>query len=261
LGEPTVAVLEQTLATTNEAASLARESLNRLANTTPKAATTDKEFDTLLRILLNSMVGERSFSQFERSLAMGLAANDRPHHSSAWLKERVRTLLSERSAHPVQRWGWKEPNSHIVIHRLLKLVPRLKYVHVSRNGLDMAHSTNQNQFQLWAPLFLKASDVKFTPRNALRFWCEVERRIQGLAATLPDRVFLLQYDHLCAGPEGILERLFGFLHIDVPREGVRRLARLIVPAPTIGRHKSKSHRAFDKADVAFVESLGFDVGR
>jgi hypothetical protein len=41
---------------------------------------------------------------------------------------------------PISMWGWKEPNTHVVLDRLWAELPRLKYVHVRRHGLDMAFS-------------------------------------------------------------------------------------------------------------------------
>ena len=53
----------------------------------------------------------------------------------------------------IQPWGWKEPNSHIYIEQLGKYFPNAKYIHVMRNGLDMAFSNNQAQLYNWSWLY------------------------------------------------------------------------------------------------------------
>ena len=53
------------------------------------------------------------------------------------------------------RWGWKEPNTHIVADRLIELWPEFRYIHVYRDGRDMALSANQNQLKFWGPRVLK----------------------------------------------------------------------------------------------------------
>ena len=44
-------------------------------------------------------------------------------------------------------WGWKEPNTHMILPFLLKKYKNLRYIHIMRNGLDNAYSKNQNQTQ------------------------------------------------------------------------------------------------------------------
>ncbi|MEZ5572066.1 MAG: sulfotransferase [Halioglobus sp.] len=65
-------------------------------------------------------------------------------------------------------WGWKQPNSHILLPLLNQFFPKMKFIYVLRNGLDMAFSYNQNQLKyFWGDLLLEG-DVEPSPRNALR---------------------------------------------------------------------------------------------
>ena len=125
----------------------------------------DADFESLVQIFVNAMANNCTFSPRQRSLIVGLAAHDRPQHPSSWLRRRVGTLLLEGEPWRMsaKRWGWKEPNTHIVIDRLLRLVPDLKYVHVMRNGLDMCYGPNQNQQNLWGGRFLGPADAVLTP--------------------------------------------------------------------------------------------------
>ena len=69
-----------------------------------------------------------------------LIDGDRPglgfvQHNQAWLEQRLQHLRAkldgdEITARPL-RVGWKEPNTHAVLHRLFEVIPNLK-IH-SRN--------------------------------------------------------------------------------------------------------------------------------
>ena len=70
----------------------------------------------------------------------------RTHRHAAQIQESV--------ASDASLWGWKEPNSHLMIRHLHRhFGDRLRYVHVIRNGLDMAQSRNQLQLIRWGSVF------------------------------------------------------------------------------------------------------------
>src|SRR5690606_16779845 len=109
------------------------------------------------------MNGGDNFTKFELDILNDISSMDRPQHPARWLKERVRLLLSQPKDRPnTKYWGWKEPNSHIFLDYLCKSIPDMKYIHVCRNGLDMAYSTNQNQLKLWGEIIL-GEPIKETP--------------------------------------------------------------------------------------------------
>ncbi len=48
------------------------------------------------------------------------------------------------------RSGWKVPTTHLWLAELAQFFPGMQYIHLIRNGLDMAYSGNQRQAQHWA---------------------------------------------------------------------------------------------------------------
>jgi len=220
----------------------------------------DTEFELLVGILLNGISPRRDFSPVERSTIARLASKERLHHPVPWLAHRAESLLAQpKRGFPIRRaWGWKEPNTHLVADRLLGLLPGLKYVHVIRNGLDMAYSRNQNQLRFWGESLLGPDETQVTLRNSLRFWCVIHQRLLQCARIRPGRILLLNYDRLCRDPSRALGSLLQFL--DLRRnDSEEYLARRVVPPPSIGRFKAASLDAFEPADVDFVRSLGFDT--
>lgn len=218
----------------------------------------DAEFARRLRLFLRAMAGGEAFSTGDRELLDELAAAGWEQHQADWLQVRVATLLSRANARSTAgSWGWKEPNTHVYLDRLDAACPGMRYVFVSRHGLDMAISGNQNQARLWGAVLL-GEEFSPTPRYSLRYWCAAHRRTLAAAAALGDRFLFLRYDDLCRHPERELEGLAAFLGVrDAP--AVARLRGMVVPPSSLQRSKHVPRSAFDAADVAYVESLGFVV--
>lgn len=221
---------------------------------------TRQEFDYYVDLFLRRMKGITAFTQREKLDIKRLALVDRGQHNPDWLVDRVNSFLSPSSENwtPVC-WGWKEPNTHVVLDRLIVSLPSLRYMHVVRNGLDMAHSHNINQLQLWGRSFLGLDIVPIDSRHALKYWCEVHRRILDIASDMPGRFHLINYDEFCNDPGRGLGKLIDFLEINIDSAKLRSLLRLVTPPPSIGRFRAYGLSMFDADDVAFVESLGFPV--
>lgn len=222
-------------------------------------SSSDEEFDDLMEIMLNGMTGAGEFTSYQIDLIDALASKDREQYSAAWLKERTRSLLSDK---PIMksgaRWGWKEPNSHIVLDRLIGRLKNMKYIHVTRNGLDMAHSKNQNQLRLWGPHFIR-EPFEISPYYSLRYWCLSHQRVLDIGESMHRNFLLLNYDDFCLNPRNGTNQLCEFLELETDNL-LHQLEKLIHPPDSIGRFKQHGTRIFDEKDVAYVQSLGFDVG-
>ena len=219
-----------------------------------------EEFRALLTVFRKAMYGADPLSEAEIRLVRECTAA-RFQQDAEWLSERADSLIRKCSG--VVRndgpWGWKEPNTHVVLKRLREAEPGLRYIHVARNGLDMAYSLNQHQVQNWGPRFLGADTIAVTPRLSLRYWVAAHRRVLETGREMGGRFLLVNYDLLCADPPRELPRLLEFLGMEPTPERVAALAALVRPPESIGRFKAGPRDCFDADDVAFVESMGFDV--
>jgi hypothetical protein len=219
----------------------------------------DREFDGLLDIFVRAMHGGRPFDDGEQRLIDALAADGRGHADVDWLRARAQSLKDAPMDAPSGRWGWKEPNTHIVLDRLLPRMPKLKFIQVVRNGLDMAYSSNQNQLKLWGQRFL-GRPVEVTPHDSLRYWCVVHRRVLEIGAGMGEHFLWLDYDALCADADTGIAVLCNFLKMEADESTRLRLrARVQMPEST-GRHREHGLQAFDPADLEWVRSRGFRVG-
>lgn len=226
-----------------------------------------EELADLTAIFRKAMTEPAPLSAAELDLVHRLADACRPMHDAEWLRARARSLESWMAAGGrdsgaserwgCERWGWKEPNTHVVLERLEPLLPGMKYVHVVRNGLDMAYSSNQAQLHLWGPSFLGIENVDASPRLSLKYWCAVQRRVIERGRRLGDRFLLLDYDRLCAAPEKGLDTFLRFLEVEPARETRARLLASICPPQSMGRFRRHPPSDLDPDDVAFARDLGF----
>lgn len=227
----------------------------------------DAEFARGLDVFFKVMCGTGDITAADKQWLAGLAQHDRLQHDARWLRERVNTLLTALASRndgddsrPRTRWGWKEPNTHIFLDKLDAAVPRLRYIHVMRNGLDMAFSANQNQPQLWGPCFVHTMPFEPGPRYSLQYWCMMQKRAIHLGQEMGARFLLFNYDAFCDDPQGGLATLLNFLEIEVDEARFRTLAGLVQQPSTRGRFKQHMLDGLDAEDVAYVASLGYETG-
>lgn len=160
-------------------------------------------------------------------------------------------------------WGWKEPNTHVFLPQIAAAIPNLKYVHVIRNGLDMAFSSNQQQLANWGALIgrVEVDGVRLSPKMALDFWITANRRATDIGNVLgPDMFHLLNYDRLCANPEEEIRGLLRFLRLDGHDADPDLLKQIIAPV-SVGRFRNHPDHGFTPDQLEAVRELGFtDTG-
>ena len=217
----------------------------------------EEDIAVLVDVFLAGMSGSTNFSDEQVQLLKSLAVVDRPQHNTLWLEQRVKLLL-EKNKRRIQldRLAWKEPNTHIIITELQRLLPKLKYIHVMRNGLDVAYSQNQNQLKLWGEVYLGSDCNEVTPFNSLQYWVEVHLKILKNSG---NNVLLLNFDELCLSPSVGIRRVIDFLEVKLNPKECEYLESLVVPPASMGRFRQYPLDVFDTKDLDVVKGLGFSV--
>ena len=212
-------------------------------------------FAARARLFVATMTGERALDPDEYSLLCALAAEEHPQHDREWLQDRALSMfIAAVAPRPApRRWGWKEPNTHVALDQWRQVLPELRYIHVVRNGLDMAFSSNLNQLDLWGPWLLGRA-VERAPRDALAYWCAAHRRVTAIGATMGGDFLALDYDRLCRDPEAGLAELASFL--DAPVADAAALAGLVEAPKTLGRGREEPRDRFDPADLDYLRAIG-----
>jgi hypothetical protein len=160
------------------------------------------------------------------------------------------------------RVGEKTPANLYHVHLLARLFPRARFIHVVRDGRDVAASLVA---QAWrdpasGALFSHCSD----PVSAARYWQEAAGRAFFGVARAPGRALTIHYDALVAEPEATLRRVLRFLgepwsaSVLDPGAGARFSEReastAAVREPIHGRAVSRAQRDFDAPTLAAVEA-------
>ena len=144
------------------------------------------------------------------------------------------------------------------IDRLRCHIKNLKYIHLARNGLDMALSKNQNQLRIWGDAIL-GSNCTVSPTHSLQFWCWAQKRILRIGKEFGDDFLFIKFEDLCEYPDRTVTRVLDFINIKPTTREIERLANLIAAPPSIGRHQTVNIQQFNPQDVEYVRSLGFRV--
>ena len=215
---------------------------------------TSDEFDFCWRIFKKIMSTKEVLTNSEFDYLNKLADEDRTLHSKEWLKERLNFLQSREE---ISLWGFKEPNSHIVIEKIIQKEKDIKFVYVYRHGLDMAYSSNQNQLKLWGSIFFNNKNIQINPANSLKYWCIVHKRMKSLKERYMDKIYMLDFDKLCIDRESVLEDMFNFLKVD--KKNIEKSATLINAPSSIGRYKNKDINQFYKDDIEYVKNIYNDL--
>lgn len=184
----------------------------------------------------------------------------------ALLSRMTRDLESVLESHcaplgeSVRPWGWKEPRSIYLLPFLHEQFPSMRFLHVVRDGRDMAFSANQNQLRKHGPAMLKWSErLRGRPFRSITLWSRVnlwaaeygESRMSG-------RYLRVRFEDLCDEPAPQIERIFGFFGLS---GDARRVAELEVSPPrTLGRWREarpRSLTALTRTAHPALEKFGY----
>ena len=217
------------------------------------------EFAHRFAIFASAMIGNPPLDpDIEHYLSRLVASLAAPRSNVA--QRRVNSLLQKREPLSSHRlWGWKEPNTHVVLERLLRLLPDLKYIHVMRNGLDMAYSKNQNQPRFWNSSH-NQHHREVSPEESLHFWCRTHERLLELSKAYPGSIKLVRLEDICDYPDDTIPQMARHAGLSTSSADVAQLATLIQPPQSIGRFRNHDLSGFAPSDLRFVQQMGYDSG-
>jgi hypothetical protein len=112
-------------------------------------------------------------------------------------------------------WGWKEPRSIYLLPFFENELPDLRFLHVVRDGRDMAFSSNQQQLMKHGPAVLEGRVSWRKPVRSIALW----NRVNLMAAdfgeqTLGARYLLVRFEDLCSDPAVTVGRIYDFFGLD-----------------------------------------------
>jgi hypothetical protein len=179
-----------------------------------------------------------------------------PGLDSERMKLEFRTALDRhRSSNSKEaRWGWKAPRSIYLLPFLSAQLPQLRFIHVLRDGRDMALSPNQVQLRKHGAAVLNWRERLFrsVPEHSLLLWVKVNLRAAEFGeSALGGNYLRVRFEDLCTKPLETTARIINFLGARVDPGPVAKVE--ISPPSTLERWRASS-----PALIANLERLGRD---
>lgn len=147
------------------------------------------------------------------------------------------------------RWGFKSPRSLLLLPFFHELFPHMKFIHVVRDGRDMAFGWDLNRVHV--PSFLSEDESALSPHGKLMlFWGR--SNLAGMrygTDHLKANYLLARFEDLCTDPQREIERILRFC--DLPLNKLARTEAIVARPSSIGRW-----RKFDPAQVRETIDLG-----
>ncbi len=169
------------------------------------------------------------------------------------MSEELATVLESDAVIPHQsnqRWGWKEPRSIYLIRFFDSQFPAFKFLHVIRDGRDMAFSGNQNQLKKHGSALLSVRErFARTPLKSITLWSRINQMAADYGeAILGSRYLRIRFEDLCANPVSTSGQIVSFLELKGDPEAIAR--QEVVAPPTIGRWQLQSPTLVAKVQQA-----------
>lgn len=176
-----------------------------------------------------------------------------PPASAATAAEDFRRALAGHRrgiAGPDAPWVVKVPRSLLMLPFWRQAFPDAPFIHMVRNGLDMAFSSDGNQVRMFADLVLPPDERTLEgPLRAMAYWRTANLRAAPSGPARRDDTYaLLRFEDLCARPGETIAALAHFLGVTIDSGAA---AREIAPPASIGRW-----RRHGEADLRRLLQLG-----
>ena len=178
---------------------------------------------------------------------------------SARMKEAFHAALARHIPEAERRgklWGWKAPRSIYLLPFLYAQFPELKFVHIVRDGRDMAFSHNQNQLRKHGPAVLSPFERIFNPLpvRSILLWDRMNLKAAEFGESrLRKNYHLVSFEDLCHQPVDTTARLFLFLGAKLDAEPVA--GSEVSPPTTLGRWKTAPETLVQKLERAASNAL------
>jgi len=178
---------------------------------------------------------------------------------SARMKEDVYAALAGHMPEAERRrvsWGWKAPRSIYLLAFLHAQFPQMKFIHVLRDGRDMALSQNQNQIRKHGRAVLSWGQRLFcsVPERSILVWDKINSQAADYhESSLRENYLRVRFEDLCAKPLETTVQILNFLEATIDPEPIARTE--ITPPDSLGRWQASSPQIIAKLETTAAASL------
>jgi hypothetical protein len=152
---------------------------------------------------------------------------------------------------PDYAWGWKDPRTTITFPMWLQIFPRAKFVHIVRNGIDVAISLHRRYLvrRKWWHRFFTYHDYNAEIADfqyCFRLWEEYLTYFDNKRHLIPESQYLeLRYEDLLASPGVQFARLIEFLNYAVAADLFEQVCQQI----NVHRLDNEKYRSNYRSDI------------
>lgn len=153
-------------------------------------------------------------------------------------------------------WGWKEPRSILYLPFLHEAFPSMRFIHLVRDGRDMALSSNQNQLRKHGEVMLRDAESAWAePHRSIALWSRLnvgaaeygEGRMAG-------RYHRIRFEDLCMDPRRVIDTVLDFLGITASDRST--LVSLVQSPDTLQRWRNQAPDTINRMEE--TASAGLD---
>jgi len=158
------------------------------------------DFEPFLDEIINPVLREtRSLDYTLDQLSNGIrTAADRGFNAAL---KTYTAELPKKAGH----WGWKNPRSMYILPIIAAACPDMSFLHLVRDGRDMALSDNQNQPNKHYEALFSEAYGSAAPEFAIRLWAHANSQVADWGEReLGNRYMRIRFEDLCAAPGNIL---------------------------------------------------------
>jgi Sulfotransferase family len=157
---------------------------------------------------------------------------------------------------PGKRWGWKLCETLYILPVLLRIFPQAFYIHLIRDGRDVAFSDHvaptepfwrkvyfdTDKIKTWEGRKLSHRSYKAAPHvfNA-RHWVNSVTVARHYGAVIGERYFEVRYEDLACTPRETARRLLGFLEVEAGADMIEDFAGSVNQS-AVGKHRLRTRR-------------------
>ena len=151
-------------------------------------------------------------------------------------------------------WGWKNPRSMYILPFIHSLFPAMRFVHVIRDGRDIAFSENQNQPRKHYEALFGQPLGQQPAMGSVRMWEKVNLDVDSWGrSNLGERYIAVRFEDLCAAPLSATKDLFARLVL--PTGEVEKAAQLVAGSSSIGRWTKQDRELIQRVTDAGRQGL------
>lgn len=147
-------------------------------------------------------------------------------------------VARHRALIPIEHmnWGWKEPRSIYLLPFVHRLFPRMKFIHLIRDGRDMAFSSNQNQLKKHGEAVLDSKYASYPqPIQTAVLWSKINLMASDYGEkNMRDRYLRIRFEDLCRDAKTTTQMIYNFLDLG-KKDDIDTVLMEVNPPGSIGR--------------------------